>query len=84
MRRRGHYPNQPQAPQELEHLQNMMHLNINIDHFSTIRNDDHGNHDVYDHLGNNDAIGNLLVSVTNVIMVIMIMAKMMVVMIKSR
>ena len=40
----------------------MMHLNIDIDHFSTIRirNDDHGNHDVYDHLGNNDAIGNLL------------------------
>ena len=38
----------------------MMHLNINIDPFSTFRNDDHGNHDVYDHLGNNDAIGNLL------------------------
>ena len=38
----------------------MMHLNINIDHFSTFRNDDNGNHDVYDHLGNNDAIGNLL------------------------
>ena len=59
MTRRGHYPNQPQAPQELEHLQNMMHLNINIDHFSRNRNDDQGNNCVYDPFSN-EAIGNLL------------------------
>ena len=44
-RRRGHYPNQPQAPQELEHLQKDVAINHhNIDHFSII-DDDEGSED---------------------------------------
>ena len=43
--RRGHYPNQPQAPQELEHLQKDVAINHhNIDHFSII-DDDEGSED---------------------------------------